>query len=439
MILILRVLSVVLDLVYLPVLGGHYLYHRLRTGKYGADAPEKLGRLPGTVQATPGRKVAWFHAVSVGETQAAKILVETFKKEFPDWDVRVSTTTATGRQVAQKHFGADNVFYYPLDFSWTVKRVFDVIKPDLIVLMELEVWPQFLRIAQKRNVPVVVSNVRITERSVKNFLKFGALAKTVLAGVRLWLSQNEFYHQRLLRIGVGDELIRIVGSLKYDAVPVTPDHNVRDEYRVLFGVNSAAGKEVKTKLWVVGSTHAGEDEIVLEAFGHVRDEGLENLRLILVPRHPERLDAVGELAKKYGTVVRRSTLDGTGTDANIVLVDTMGELCKIYAAADVVLVAGSFLPSVGGHNIMEPCGLGIATITGPENHNFEDPVERLVEAGGILVVSGGKDLAENLSLLLSNDSLRQQLGTSAREALIAAQGATGKSINAIKEIITDGP
>lgn len=424
-----------LDALLYPALGGHYLYHRLRTNKYGDGAPEKLGRLPAALAPAQGKRVLWVHAVSVGETQAARQLVQAFAKAHPDWIIRVSTTTATGRAVAQKNFGAENVFYYPLDVSWMVESAFETIRPDLVVLMELEVWPQFLRIAKRRGVPVAVSNVRITEKSERNFARFGGIfpgaVREVLSGVRLWLSQSEFYRQRLLRIGVAEETIRVVGSLKYDAVPTVVDPAVRVEYRRLFG----AGDEVP--VFVAGSTHPGEDTIALDAFKAAR-ETHPSLRLVLVPRHPERLNDVETMAKRYGSVVRRSSLDGTNCYADIVLVDTMGELCKMYAAAEAVFVGGSFLAAVGGHNIMEPCGLGIATLTGPENHNFAEPVDLLCGAGGLVRVNAPAELSSELVRLLSDARARGILGENARKALMAEQGAVGRSLAALEEVLTHG-
>ncbi|MBN2711516.1 MAG: hypothetical protein JXR97_03655, partial [Planctomycetes bacterium] len=262
-------MSFIADALYCLTLIPHYLYHRYFTNKYGDSAPEKLGFIPDQIK--PGRKCMWLHAVSVGETLAARTLVRAFEEAHPDWDVRISTTTATGREVAMKNFGEERVFYYPLDCSWMVRRAFDIINPSLIVLMELEVWPNFLLEAQKRLVPVAVSNVRIMERSVRRFKKLRAIALPMLERVSLWLSQSDEYTGKLLDIGVSKDKIETVGSLKYDTVATEIDPDVRLEYRKLFG--AWEGETV----FVAGSTHAGEDEIVLDAYkaAHEKCSGLK--------------------------------------------------------------------------------------------------------------------------------------------------------------------
>ncbi len=414
-----------LDLAYAATLGPHYLWHRLATGKYGPAAGEKLGALPERSGPAPA---LWLHAVSVGEAVAAKPLVKAFGAAFPDWELRISTTTATGREVAQKAFGAEKVFYYPLDFSWMVERAFGQIRPNLVVLMELEVWPHFLQAAQARGLPVVVANTRITERSAKRFALAGAAGRRLLDGVTLWLCQSDEYAGRQRGLGVTAEKVVVVGSLKYDSVPTTHDPAWRTEYRALLGVNETA------PVVLGGSTHPGEEEALLAAWlAHGRREA--GGKLVLVPRHPERLAEVETLAGRHAPVVRRSTLapDRPAT-APIILVDTMGELFRLYAAADAVFVGGSLIPH-GGQNVMEPCGLGRPTLIGPSYFNFNEAVDFLRAGGGLRVIGGREELAPALASLLTDPAGAAELGRCGRELLLARQGATARTVERLRAVI----
>ncbi len=411
------------DLLFSGTLLPHLLYHRLFTGKYGPQAYEKLGY----VRARPGdRPCLWTHAVSVGEAIAARPLLEAFGHAHPGWDVRVTTTTATGRKVASERFGADRVSYYPLDLSWMVRRAFDRLRPDLVVLMELEVWPNFLAHAEQRGVPVVVANARITERSTRRFRRWRRISQPMLTRVTEWLAQSETYAERLRSIGVPPGRIHVVGSIKYDAVPTELDPSIREQYRRLLGADEG------TRVLIGGSTHPSEEEVLLEAFACLEQEGLRPLKLVLVPRHPERLDAVDQLAARRGRTVRRSAITPQGsTDAPIVLVDTLGELGKLYAAADAVFVGGTLIPH-GGQNMMEPCGLGRPTVIGPSTHNFDEPVAVLRAAKGLRQIQGPRELLPALRELFTQPEQAAALGANAREALIAEQGATERTLDRLR-------
>ncbi len=428
-------MSLLADLIYCPTLLSHYYYHRLLTGKYGEAAFEKCGYPSPRNQAPPPAAAAmvspcwWLHAVSVGEALAARTLIKAFAEEFPDWELRVSTTTATGREVAQNNFGAERVFYYPLDCSWMVRRALGRIAPSLVVLMELEVWPNFLAAAAARRIPVVVANTRITEKSARRFKRFHSLAARMLSQVTLWLCQSEEYAERLRSIGVAGERLRVVGSLKYDAVPTDVDPAVRSRYRALIGAAAT------TPVLVAGSTHRGEEAAVLSAFATLKREAFPALKLVLAPRHPQRLDEVEALASACGKVVRRSAIaaDGGG-QAPIILLDTMGELGKLYAAADAVFVGGSLIDH-GGQNMMEPCGLARPTVMGPSCHNFAEAAGLLVGCRGLRQVSSEEALTAALRELLSDPEAAAAMGQRARAALRGQKGATGKSVQLLRAVI----
>ncbi len=419
-------MPLIADLIFSLTLLPHYLYHRFVTGKYGPAAREKLGHLP---LRTGNGACLWVHGVSVGEVLAARVLVNEFQKQHPDWDLRISTTTATGREVADRNFGPERVFYYPLDLSWMVRRSFCRIRPSLVLLMELEVWPNFLAIARTGKVPVVVCNARITDRSVKRFRLLGKSARSMLAPVSLWLAQSDEYADRLRTIGVLPERIRVVGSLKYDSVPTEPDPAMRNEYRGMLG----AGE--KTRVIIGGSTHPSEEDALLSAFAALRQSVSDDLKLVLVPRHPERLDEVERLVQGVAPVRRRSTLSpDKPADTPVVLVDTMGELGRLYAAADVVFVGGSLIPH-GGQNMMEPCGLGIPTVIGPSCHNFIETVALLTKAEGLIQVRDANELEPEIRNLLNTPDQALAMGKRARQVIAECKGATKRSLDLIANLM----
>jgi 3-deoxy-D-manno-octulosonic-acid transferase len=414
--------TILADALYGFTLLPHYAWHRFFTGKYGAAVPEKLGAIP---VRSGAEKCLWLHAVSVGETLAARPLVKAFEKAYPDWNIVITTTTATGREVACKNFGAERVLYFPLDFSLTVKKFFDCLRPTLVVLMELEVWPNFLAEAKRRGVPVAVANVRITDRSLKRFRFFGSPARNMLNQVSLWLSQSEDYAAKVKSLGVPEEKVHVVGSLKYEMIPTDPDPALVQEWRRLFGVRE------NDRLLVAGSTHPSEEKVVLEAFAKLLKSGFENLKLVLAPRHPDRLEEVFSLAKTFGEVARRSGLsEATPASAPLILLDTMGELGQVYAAADAVFVGGTLIDH-GGQNMLEPCGLGKPTVIGNSYYNFSEAVDILKNADGIRFIATAEELPEALGEIFSNAAGAKKMGVRARESLLKMKGATDKTLRLI--------
>lgn len=448
-----------LDAAYSLTIGPHYLWHRLATGKYGPKAREKTGRVPNRFKtsatavlgaADPHRETPclWLHAVSVGEVMASLDLARMFAEDNPLWETRYSVTTATGREVAERNWGADRVFYYPLDFSPMVGRAFDNVRPNLIVLMELEIWPNFLAEAARRGVPVVVANARITERSVKRLSYAPGVTRNMVRAVEAWFAQTEEYAERLEQIGVPHTRIKVTGSVKYDAVPPALDPALGAYYRRLFGCGEALYREGGDLLVVGGSTHPGEEAILLNALRAARAEGKPAPRVALAPRHPERLNEVEAVAAGYGKVVRRSALPepgiepeaeagrGGGKDArgaDIILVDTMGELSKIYSAADIVFVGGTFIRH-GGQNFIEPCGLAKPTIVGPHLWNFREAAELLSGESALATAHSPEDLAAALRNMVADPAAATAMGEKARQTLLKHRGAARRMADRLKAI-----
>ena len=436
-----------LDAAYSLTIGPHYLWNRFITGKYGPKVREKTGRIPDRFRdaatAVLGRgdphyeaPCLWLHAVSVGEALASVDLANMFVADNPRWELKVSTTTLTGRGIAEKNWGESAVFYYPLDFTWMVRRAFANVRPSMIVLMELEIWPNFLAEAVRRKVPVVVANARITERSVKRLSYVPGVARTMTRAVEAWFAQTEEYAERLERIGVPANRIEVTGSVKYDAVPLDIDAGQGRYYRRLFGCSEHSHREGGDLLVVAGSTHPGEERILLEALQSALPPDAPTPRVVLTPRHPHRLNEVEAIASEFGRVVRRSSLvepgpaqDRADVGAEIILVDTMGELSKIYAAADIVFVGGTFIPH-GGQNFIEPCGLAKPTVVGPNLWNFREPAELL---GGecMKVVETPQQLAEVLGEFIANPAAACDMGDRARALLLKQRGAARRMADRI--------
>lgn len=429
-----------IDAAYALTIGPHYLWHKLVTKKYGPDVSEKTGRIPdrfrGSATAVLGKgdphfeqPCLWLHSVSVGETLAARDLAQMFTTDNPRWELRVSTTTATGREIAQRQWGNDNVVYFPLDFSKMVQRAFDNIRPSMVVLMELEIWPNFLAEAANREIPVVVANARITERSVKRLSLVPGVTRNMVKAVEAWFAQTQEYADRLESIGVPKNRIEVTGSVKYDCIPAELDPEVGTYYRRLFGCGQRQYVKGGELLIVGGSTHPGEEKMLLEAVAALPEREKKKPRVVLAPRHPERLDDVLELAKQYGKVIRRSLLaeplpaeDKADIDADIIVVDIMGELAKIYSAADVVFVGGTCIRH-GGQNFMEPCGLAKPTLVGPYLWNFREPAELLCGHNAVRRIELPEDLAGALRDLLSRPAEMLAMGNRARELLLTQRGA----------------
>ena len=410
-----------LEAAYSVTLYPHDVYHRTVTHKYGPDAKEKWAVLPERFRSKT-RPRLWVHGVSVGETIAARSIVRAFKAQYPGWDVVFTTTTATGREVAQKQYGAENVFYFPLDFTSSVRRALDTIRPDAIILMELEVWPHFLQETRRREIPVMVANVRITERSMRRFRLLKPLARRMLRQVTCWCSQSEAYSNCLRELGVEDARIHTVGSVKYDGLDLSekPDETVR-----LRGELGGAGR-----LFVAGSTHAGEEETILALFAEIR-AAHPDVRLVLVPRHPERCAAVEALIPAAYRVHRRSAgAAPAGTD--IILGDTMGELANLYRAADIVFVGGSF-NDTGGHNMLEPAAFAKPILYGPCVFNFLEPAEALEREQAALRLP--EPAAEPFIRLLSNPAEATAMGARAKAVVASMQGATARTMDILKPIL----
>ncbi len=384
------------------------------------------------------RSCIWIHAVSMGEINAAGTLIRELERFLPGFEVVISTTTDTGYDRAYSLYGTTHsIFFFPWDFSWCVKRAFDRIRPDLCILMELEVWHNFTAVAAQRNIAVVVANGRISSgKGFPRYKKIAPLVRPMFRRLSLVLAQDKTYADRFAYLGVPENRIQIAGSLKYDTASVAD---------AVEGAAELANQLCLSKqdpIWVCGSTGPGEETILLDAFGILRKElQLKDLRLVLVPRKPERFEEVARLIRQRGLGLIRYSEVKSGarkvTEKNrleIILGDTMGDLRTFYSLAEVVFVGRTLVP-LGGSDMMEAAGLGKPIVVGPYTENFYETVQALVAGGGIEVVADGTQLTAVTRQLFLNPTEARSMGIRGRKVILQNQGATRRTVEAIVRIL----
>lgn len=384
------------------------LKRRARANPGYADRPqERFGHFGGT----PLSRSLWVHTVSVGEFIAARPFIDWLLATYPAWPVVVTTMTPTGADRVRAAYG-DRVrhHYLPYDFPWAVGRLFEHVQPTLLVIMETELWPNLLTVAAHRQVPVLVANARLSERSAKGYARVAPLMRDMLSHVSLIAAQAEPDGRRFVALGLPESRLRVTGTVKYDLTITEADRALARAWRERWGQDRP--------VWIAASTHPGEDEQVLEAFRLVRQQRPDAL-LVLVPRHPERFGPVADLLAGQGwSYVRHSTGHAVPPDVAVVLGDTMGEMLPLLGASDVAFIGGS-LVAVGGHNMLEPLAMGVPALCGPHVFNFAIVADHLVSEGVLGLVSDAPALAVSILSLLGDPSKRADL--SARGTAVVGQ------------------
>jgi 3-deoxy-D-manno-octulosonic-acid transferase len=406
-------------------------YKATTTGKYRSGWIQKLfGRVP---RRTGDRPCLWFHAVSVGEVLLLRRVVAGLVQRRPDVEIVISTTTNTGMEVAQQHFGQFMLFYFPFDFSWAVSGAIARVRPDLVVLAELELWPNFIAAAKRSGALLAVVNGRISPRSHRGYARVRFLFRRVLRQIDAVAVQTPEYADRFIDIGARPESVTTTGSVKYDGVETDRTNVATARLRELFHL------QPDELIWVAGSTSEPEEQIVLDAYEQLRAVH-PHLRLILVPRHKERFDDVARLIHDRGLpLARRSHLsDQHSTISNpqsaILLVDTLGELSAVWGLADIAFVGGSFAPR-GGQNMIEPAGYGAAVVFGPGVWNFQDTVNHLLACGGAVQVGTPNELRSTIDSLLADPSRRVALGRAAHRFVQSQHGATARTVELLDRLL----
>jgi 3-deoxy-D-manno-octulosonic-acid transferase len=423
------------------------LYRVVRHGRYRTGWGQRFGRVQ---RRAPSRRCIWLHAVSMGEVNAAQTLVAEIAKQLPDLEIVISTTTDTGFARAGKLFSAKwSVFYFPFDLSWVVRRAFNRLRPDLCLLMELEVWPNFIFTAHETGVPVVIVNGRISDRSFRRYRKVKGITRTFFSKLDLVLAQTPQYAERFRALGCPAERVLVTSSLKYDTAQVV---DRVEGAEVLAGQLGLAG----AKLWVAGGTGDDEEQIILDVYKSLlRDGRFDGLRLAVVPRKPERFNEVADLIARMGfPLVRyseikgrrreeqgrdaRATKDTAGTPAPqmpVVLGDTMGDLRKFYSLATVIFVGRTLVP-MGGSDMMEAAALGKCTIFGPHTFNFRQTVEVLLQGQGAVQVRDKDDLQKAMEKCLSDPAYAAKIARAGQAVIRQNQGATARTMEVLRRVLT---
>ncbi len=425
-------MTILLDLIYvlLVCVGWPYLiYRRLKRGPSSVAWRERLGRVPS--RPVSGCCV-WIHAVSLGEVNATRTLVGELRRRLPEAVIVVSSTTQTGLERARALYPKLLVFRFPLDFSFVIRSLLSRIRPSIIVLMELEVWPNLIEVATAREIPVVIANGRVTlEKSMRRFNRplIRRLSRRMFAKLRWVGAQDETYAARFVELGVPCERVQVTGSLKYDAADTVDRIEGQDELAEQMGISPSQ------PLRVCGSTGPGEEALILTAYADLLDEFPE-LQLAIVPRKPERFDQVAQLIVERGfACLRRSTgspavPSGVSEPRPVFLGDTMGELRKFYALATVVFVGRSLVP-MGGSDVMEVAGLAKPILVGPHTENFTEAADILLGAGAAQRVERADALAPAVAELLRDERRRARRGLAGRRAIMARRGATERTVDQI--------
>lgn len=385
---------------------------------------ERLGCIP----ATRGHRCLWLHAASVGEVVTATPLIRALLADYPDHALVITTMTATGAERVSQTFG-DSVRHHflPLDFPGATRRFLRRLDPCMAIIVETELWPNLLASCRRRRIPVVVANARLSPSAFRLYRRFAALSRGMLEDTTWIGAKSPTDAERFIALGALPSRVAMTGALKFD---LSLDDGVSEEgerLRIQWG---------ERPIWIAGSTHSGEDEMVLAAHARLRRHFPEAL-LILVPRHPQRFDAVDTLCRERGeSVVRLSTSERVTARTTLLLGDTMGDLMKLYGCADVAFVGGSLVP-VGGHNLLEPAALGVAVVSGPHLDNLREIADTLAESGARLEVENAGDLGETLIALFEDDDRRRRLGEAGRAVVRANRGALARTRQKIKGILSE--
>jgi len=431
-------MGIILDLIYavmLLLLSPWWLYRMIRHGRYREGVAERFGASPVRYGLQP---VIWLHGVSLGEINALASVVKELHSQLPDYRVVISSSTDTGSAAARRLFEpAHTVFRWPLDFSLVVRRSLKRVRPDLVVLMEGDIWPNFLAACNRRKIPVVVVNGRMSpDKGYPGYKKLGPLAKMLFNRLTAIGVQNEAYAECFRKLGTKSEKVRVTGMMKFDTVQVADALEGQAELAQALGIDPA------DRLIVAGGTGPGEEKLLLEAFAKLQAGGRHpDARLAIVPRKPERFNEVAKLITDSGLpLIRRSENDDdsspSGPEDAIILGDTMGELRKFYALATCVFVGRSLVP-MGGSDMIEAAALGKPTAFGPHTFNFPQ-ADDLAE-NGCARVAGPDELVDKLDTWLADPQAAQQAGDRAQEYVVSRQGATRRNVEMICGVLNRAP
>ena len=419
------------NLVYLLVLliaAPKLIYSAIRRGKYRQGFTAKFLGLVPRLSRSANERCVWFHAVSVGEVNMLQPLLQEIEQREPHCQCVISTTTLTGFQLARKKYAPRTVFYCPLDFSWAVKTAIKRIQPDLLVLVELELWPNLIHYGSRQS-KVIVINGRLSEKSTRGYRRLGWILKQTIRQLEQISVQNQEYYDRFVQIGATPQQLTITGSIKFDGAQSDRQNEATQKLVTLAGIQES------DKIILAGSTQVEEEEVSLEVFQRLH-RTYPQLKLIIVPRHPERFEEVAQRIEKSGFhFSRRSEMDQPlPSTMKIILVDAIGELGAWWGTAHIALVGGS-LGKRGGQNMIEPAGYGVPISFGPNTRNFRDIVEMLIQQDAARVIHNQDEFQQFVVDCLEKPEFARGLGERAKQLVQKQQGATRRTADILVTLL----
>ena len=411
----------------------YYLLRGLRYGKSRRGIRERLGCYsPEQLQVLQGNKTIWIHAVSVGETRAAKPLIKQIRQKYSDYLILVSNVTETGHAIALEDKDVDLCLFFPFDFSWAVRRALSLVNPELIIIVETEIWPNFTKQAQQLNIPMILVNGRISDRSFPRYRFVRFLLRPILDRFSAFCMQSQTDAERIAALGAPDGRVENTGNLKFDhdLINMTTEQVLqkKNQYRVPGNV----------AVLVAGSTHDGEEKQLLEAYRQIATQLDRELILILIPRHPERKRDVQSLLKelKFDYQLRSSLSNGDTllSPGDVLLVDTLGEVLDFYSVSDLVFVGGSLVP-IGGHNLLEAALLSKPVLFGPHVHNFKEISAKLIRAGAGVKVANQQELVRQSIIMLKDPARCRAMGQAGSSLIAENAGTTERTMRHISKVL----
>ena len=405
-----------------PLIIVRLLWLSLHEPEYRQRWRERIG-LPGNLENFSA--CIWVHAVSVGEVQAAKPLVDALLAQDPGRKILITTLTPTGAARVRQCFGAlVRHLYMPYDLPVSVRSLIRRIKPRLLIVMETELWPNLFHYCRAENIPIVWANARMSEKSANGYRWLPSLTHATLSDLSMIIAQGQADAERLIALGADGAKVFVTGNLKFDMdIP----HNLTEQAQALKQYFST-----ERPIWIAASTHEGEENIVLDAYQTVLQQYAQCL-LVIAPRHPKRAAVIASLCKKRNfRVLRKSEEKPCGDQIQIFILDSFGELPRYYATADMAFVGGS-LVKVGGHNLLEPAGLGLPVIMGPHVFNFKEISQLLLDGGAAWQVDNASELADVIIRLLKDKALQQRAGNAGENIILKHRGNTNRVLKLIKD------
>ena len=409
----------------IPVILIRLLWRASKNPSYACRWVERFGFVP---RIPIDQKVIWIHSVSVGEALASVPLIKALQERYPTYRCLVTCMTPTGSERIKTIFlKSVEHCYLAYDTPDAVSRFFERVHPSLCIIMETELWPNMINGCDKRNIPVILANGRLSLSSAKGYKKFSYLVRPMMRQLSWVAAQSGDDAIRFSQLGVNKEALSVTGNIKFDLII---DEALREKSTVL--LREWRGPESRPII-LAASTHRGEDEIILEAFAEIKSK-LASVLLVLVPRHPERFNQVEALCLSKGMKVGRRSSGSIEPSLDVLLGDTMGELISFFGSCDIAFVGGSLVPT-GGHNIIEPAAWGVPILSGPHLFNFTEASELLVRSGGMIICESAQGLADSCIQILKDDELRSKMGASSLRIADENRGALNRLLDLVDQAI----